>query len=288
MSKIKEKYIKFGTSTGEVRDQSLPSTYTPTNYTSSAVASEGSNKVSAHLKGIDIALGLAGSAGDIIETSFSLSNNQVSASDITNFVFTNASVRSFTAYVSVEIDADTDLYEAFEIKGIQKSTDWSISTTAMGDDSQVTFSITSSGQLQYTSGNYTNFSSGLIKFRAIVTSIDDLTGGGGTDITETSFSLSNNQAAAANVTDFLFANGTIRSFNAHVSVEIDATADVYEVIEIKGIQKSTGWDISTTEAGDDSGVDFTITSSGQVQYTSDNYSGFVSGKIKFRAITTTI
>ncbi len=108
------------------------------------------------------------------------------------------------------------------------------------------------------------------------------------DINETSFSLANNQVAAANVTGFAFANGTVRSFSAIASVEIDATADLFEVFEINGIQKGASWDISITNAGDNSLVDFTITSAGQLQYTSGNYSGFVSGSIKFRAITTSI
>jgi len=46
--------------------------------------------------------------------------------------------------------------------------------------------------------------------------------------------------------------------------------------------------MAVSSAGDESGVVFSITSAGQVQYTSANYSGFVSGKIKFRAITTTV
>jgi hypothetical protein len=38
--------------------------------------------------------------------------------------------------------------------------------------------------------------------------------------------------------------------------------------------------------GDESGVVLSITSGGQVQYTSADYAGFVAGVIRFRAITT--
>lgn len=106
------------------------------------------------------------------------------------------------------------------------------------------------------------------------------------DINETSFSLANNQAAPANVTGFAFANAVVRSFKALVSVEIDATADLFETFELQAIQKGASWDMAVSSVGDDSGIVFTITNAGQIQYTSGNVSGFVSGLIKFRAWTT--
>lgn len=108
------------------------------------------------------------------------------------------------------------------------------------------------------------------------------------DIFEKSFSLLNNQAVAANITDFVFANGTVRSFEALVSVAISATANLYETFEIKGIQKDSDWFISLSSEGDNSNVILSITSSGQFQYTTPNYAGFTSGVLKFRAITTSI
>lgn len=108
------------------------------------------------------------------------------------------------------------------------------------------------------------------------------------DINETSFSLANNQTSPANVTGFLFAPATVRSFEALVSVEIDATAELYEVFTLRGIQKNGSFDMSITANGDESGVVFSITSGGQVQYISQNNAGFVSGLIKFRAQTLTV
>jgi hypothetical protein len=108
------------------------------------------------------------------------------------------------------------------------------------------------------------------------------------DIDETSFSAANNQAAAANVTGLAFANGTVRSFRAQVSIVIDATADLYEVFILEGIQKGAAWDMSISATGDDSNIVFTITSAGQVQYTSGNEAGFVSSTMKFRAETTSV
>jgi len=105
---------------------------------------------------------------------------------------------------------------------------------------------------------------------------------------EDSFAGANNQAAAANITGFAFANANVRSFKAIVDVHVDATADLFEAIEIIGIQKGSDWDIGVTEVGDDSQVDFSITSAGQIQYTSGNYTGFASLTIHFRAFTNDI
>lgn len=108
------------------------------------------------------------------------------------------------------------------------------------------------------------------------------------DISETSFSASNNQSASANVTGLSFANATVRSFEALVSVFINATSSLYEVFTLRGIQKGASWDMSVTSNGDSSLVGFTITTAGQVQYTSGNYTGFSTGTIKFRANTTSV
>jgi hypothetical protein len=108
------------------------------------------------------------------------------------------------------------------------------------------------------------------------------------DISETSFLLTNNQAVAANITGLAFNNAVTRSFTALISIYINATSSLYEQITIEGIQKGSSWDISVSNVGDNSGISFSITNAGQIQYTSINYTGFVSGVIKFRAITTSV
>jgi hypothetical protein len=108
------------------------------------------------------------------------------------------------------------------------------------------------------------------------------------DIFEKSFSLVNSQSPAANITDFVFANGVVRSFEAFVSVAITATSNLYETFEVRGIQKDSDWFISISSEGDNSGVILSITSAGQMQYITPNYAGFVSGVLKFRAITTSV
>jgi hypothetical protein len=107
------------------------------------------------------------------------------------------------------------------------------------------------------------------------------------DISETSFSITQNQLTQT-VLGFSFNNAIVRSFEAIASVSINATASLYEEFTIKGIQKGSNWFISISSIGDNCGVYFTINSSGQVLYTSPTYSGFVSGVIKFRALTTSV
>jgi hypothetical protein len=172
MSRLSKKFIKFGTGTNEVNSRDVPANFTPSFYTPAQVGSEGNDKISAHLNGINTALSTSGgSPGDIAETSFSASNNQSAAANVTGFVFSNAGVRSFQALVSVAIDATGDLNEEFVLNGIQKASSWEMTAMSRGDDSGVVFSITTGGQVQYTSTNVSGFTANAVKFRAITTSI---------------------------------------------------------------------------------------------------------------------
>ena len=103
------------------------------------------------------------------------------------------------------------------------------------------------------------------------------------DIAQTSFTIGDNQAAASNVTGLAFANASVRSFECQLSVTIDATADLFAAFKIYGIQKGASWDMSVESVGDDTGVVFSITNAGQVQYTSPTFAGYVLGTAKFRA-----
>lgn len=108
------------------------------------------------------------------------------------------------------------------------------------------------------------------------------------DIAHTSFSGANNQASPANITLFTFNGAITRSFEALVSIHVDAATPLYEVIRVQGINKGSSFEISQSSTGDSSGVLLSITNAGQIQYTSNNYTGFNSLNIRFRAITTTV
>lgn len=119
---------------------------------------------------------------------------------------------------------------------------------------------------------------------ALVNVANNSTGTG--DILTTSFNIANNQSAAANVTGLSFDTGTVRS--AIIQYSLYRTSNVSESSEggfIYVTYKSTAgtWELAQSYAGT-SGVTFTITNGGQVQYTSSDIGATAySGKMKFQA-----
>ena len=103
------------------------------------------------------------------------------------------------------------------------------------------------------------------------------------DILETSATLADNQAAAADVTGLAFASATVRSFVAQVSIVRGST---YETYVLTGINKGASFDMAQESVGDDCGITFSITSAGQVQYTSTSTGD--TAAVRFRADTTTV
>lgn len=104
--------------------------------------------------------------GDILAASFTGAQSVASPTNVTGLAFSNGVVRSFNATVNVLVSATSSLYESFYIRGIQRGADWVIEQNSVGDTSNVVFSITTAGQLQYISSTYTGFSSLTIKFKA--------------------------------------------------------------------------------------------------------------------------
>lgn len=168
MSRVSKKLIKLGTGSDEVSASDISANFgAPSNYT------PGSTDVTGHLTGIDTALGsvLTAESGDINHTSFSLANNQVTPTNITGLSFANGTVRAATVDYSIEIDATANLYEKGVLELIQKDTNWDMSRDFTGDTTLINITVTTAGQLQYTSSSYAGFSSASIKFRAITTNV---------------------------------------------------------------------------------------------------------------------
>ena len=108
------------------------------------------------------------------------------------------------------------------------------------------------------------------------------------DLSEVSFGIANNQSTFADVTGVAFANGVVRSAELQYSLVIDADTDLYESGSILAIQRGADWVIIHSALGDNSQVLFDINASGQLQYKSADLSGFVSGTLKVRAMTTNV
>jgi hypothetical protein len=106
---------------------------------------------------------------------------------------------------------------------------------------------------------------------------------------ERSFLALNNVIVPSNVTGFNFDDLNIKSFSGIVCVTITTDTDVLDTLyEVKGLRKKNGWILNSNYIGDNTGIKFTITNLGQVQYTSPAFTDWIATKMKFRAMTTTI
>lgn len=79
--------------------------------------------------------------------------------DIPSLAF-SALLKGFRAIITVNVDAGTNLSETFEILGTYDGTDWSISQTSIANTNgaaNITFDITSAGQMRYSSTLTTGF-----------------------------------------------------------------------------------------------------------------------------------
>ena len=110
----------------------------------------------------NVNLGIA----SLFSGSFSASNNTSIPANVTGFTFVNADTRSFQSTVTVTVvrSVGGNLYEQFVIYGFQTDAGWTLYTSKLGDDSGFSFNITSSGQIQYTSTNVTNFTSSTVRY----------------------------------------------------------------------------------------------------------------------------
>lgn len=112
---------------------------------------------------------------------------------------------------------------------------------------------------------------------------------GGSYIAETSVSLANNQVAASSITGLLFDHTLTQA--VHIYAEVRRSTSSTEVISSGRLiafyrVATTTWELLDELSIDDDGVVFSITSAGQIQYTSDNMSGTgYAGTMKFKAIT---
>jgi trimeric autotransporter adhesin len=105
-------------------------------------------------------------------------------------------------------------------------------------------------------------------------------------IYEVQAALSNNVSEPTNIQDFKFDSSVTSSFKAMVNVNVSTGISKYAIWEINAVFKpsSNGWEMTSMFTGDITGVDFSITSAGQMRYTNSNTSGTTT--IRFRATTT--
>jgi hypothetical protein len=117
----------------------------------------------------------------------------------------------------------------------------------------------------------------------------DITPSAGDIIKERSFSAANTVVSPVNVSGFAFDSEVVRSFESNVSVAVDATSPLFAVYRLVGIQKSGSWSLNVSFVGDIiTPLQFSIDNTGQIQYTSGTFDGWVSTTMKFKALTTSL
>jgi hypothetical protein len=111
-------------------------------------------------------------------------------------------------------------------------------------------------------------------------------------VSQSSFTIANNQSSATNITGLLFNPASFRSVKIDYAIyrQTDtASSAVAQVGQLKFVYntQATQWFMSDDYAGQDSGVEFSITSAGQIQYTSTNISGTnYVGTLKYSLLKT--
>jgi hypothetical protein len=119
--------------------------------------------------------------------------------------------------------------------------------------------------------------------QAVTDELADLKGPN--DISTTTFTVADNVTTFTDITGFAFDSATSRSFHAEYNVfRTDGSSNIAESGFIYGINDGTDWYISNQYVHS-AEMEFSITSSGQMQYKSSSVGGTYSGTMKFNAKT---
>ena len=109
------------------------------------------------------------------QISSTITNNQSSAGDLTGLLFDKTTIKAARILYSIERSDDnpTTVSQVGELMVVHDSVNdvWRINDTAVLDDAGVTFSILTTGQVQYTSTNFTG-GSYASAFRATITQLN--------------------------------------------------------------------------------------------------------------------
>lgn len=97
------------------------------------------------------------------------------------------------------------------------------------------------------------------------------------------FTLADNQSAAANITDATVTLSTGKTFKLIYGVYVDATTDLVESGECEFSYDGTNWNQAREYSHDDSLVVFSM-SSGQLQYTTPAYTGYADATLTYQII----
>lgn len=105
---------------------------------------------------------------DIFGSRIFAASNNISMANILDLNFNDNTVWGFDLYLSVRLIATVSLYSNYHIRAVNKISSWELVTNYVGD-SIITFNITNDGQIQYSSSNFSGFSSLTFKYKLFTT-----------------------------------------------------------------------------------------------------------------------
>jgi hypothetical protein len=100
--------------------------------------------------------------------SCSANNNISTSTDLLGLILPTTTTRSFTVIISLStlVSVGSNYYTQYTVEGIQTDSGWIIDDYFIGDIPNIFFTITNTGQLQYTSNNVINWVSTTLRYRA--------------------------------------------------------------------------------------------------------------------------
>jgi hypothetical protein len=96
------------------------------------------------------------------------------------------------------------------------------------------------------------------------------------------FNAANDQATFVDMTNLVFSSN-VWGFDIYIAARLTASTNLYTNFHLRGVNKGSSWEMVKTYVGDDTGIEFNITTGGQLQYKTQNYPGFTSLVFKLRA-----
>lgn len=242
-----------------------------------------------------VVTGTTGSGNVVFDTSPTINSPSVSGNSVfTNNISAPGMFTPFGPAISLSGGYLTDSNGVEKIDWVNGNlTDTSNNTQLHFDTSGVAFNQLTASTVPYLNASKVLTSSAVTPTQlsfvdatsSIQTQLNSKVTAVSGDIQPSSFAASNNVASPTNVTGLAFSNAATGSFEAVVQVLISATTPLRQTFKIQGTQIASNWDITQSTNGNESGYVFTITSAGQIQYTSPNSTGFTSATVRFRAVT---
>ena len=161
-------YKDFTLQLGENSNILILNTENATNLTTGSFITNGGMVVK---KDIIIGGDLILNGHNLSENIFYALNNVSTPTNIDSFYFQIDTVKAFSSTICITVLTISDEYDSYiELKGLRKRSQWILNKQYIGDNTEIQFSITDNGQIQYTSPNILNWISTIIKFKSNIMS----------------------------------------------------------------------------------------------------------------------